>query len=52
MRTGLMFTSYCLMKAPKLTMSATPGVMRRYRSTSQSSIERSSVELTPSPFRR
>ena len=29
MRTTSRLTSYCLMKPPKLTMSATPGVMRR-----------------------
>jgi hypothetical protein len=45
-------TSYCLMKPPKLTTSATPGIILRLRLITQSWMARSSAALRPSPRTR
>ena len=51
-RVVLTVTSYCLMNPPKLTTSATPGIIFSRRLTTQSCTLRRSVTLTPSPARR
>ena len=44
-------TWYCLMKPPRVTTSATPGTIFRFRSTTQSSMSRKSIESYLSDLR-
>ena len=48
----LTVTSYRLMKPPKLTTSATPGISFRLRATTQSCVLRRSVGVSPFPWMR